>query len=132
MKTVKAAAAAALLALTVLFAGCSRVPGMPDNPVRFQTGEIPGFVTVEYNSRSYIMYGALKNGVDDVGECLGCLDSDEAVHIYRLKGASEDWLVEYYTEGFMEQPTVLRATDSEGVAVPDNVTSYEYAYWEGK
>lgn len=61
------------------------------------------------------MYGGIKSkGIFDsldyaFDKCLGYVDNDKADRIYSLKGQSTDeWLIEYYTKGFMEQPIIYR------------------------
>lgn len=125
--------------------GCqNKLEKLPDNPIIFETGvlnvqnEDTGYRTIEYDDKVYIIYGGiqpkgfLRNVSYAYGECLGYVEDDESDRIYALADASTDeWLIEYNIEGFMENPAILREiTTKESSEIPASVESFEYDYWE--
>lgn len=93
-------------------------------------------VGVEYNGRVYVQYGTckhLKN--DNIKECVGYVmhddyPDDKNEHIYTIAGDdAEDFLIQYYVSGVMEQPVVLRAIDTVGKDVNEYDFVEYYDLW---
>ncbi len=117
---------------------------MPDKPIVFKPGELnidnedTGYKTIEYNDKAYIMYGRIKsNGIfRDVsyayGDCLGYIEDDKSNRVYVLANQPiDEWLIEYYVDGIMEQPVVLREISAKGNnSIPDSIESFDYEYWK--
>lgn len=143
-KTVVFVAAALLLVLS----GCGRriKYDLPATPIEFHTGTFVNpadsddtYLSIEYKGRTYIGYGTLKNSIDgnDVGECLGYIIQDGAVMKpvrFFLLNADPDanYLVQIFTDGFMNQPVFFRALDTKGKAIetPPYIESLDYPYWK--
>lgn len=135
-----------VLIVGVLFlTGCqNKLKELPDNPIIFKTGELnvqdedTGYKTIEYDDKIYIMYGSIKakgllrNISYAYGACLGYVEDDESDRIYALDDESTDeWLIEYNIDGFMENPVILREiTTKDNKEIPASVESFEYDYWE--
>ena len=140
----KKRACAALALCTLLLIGCgSKLPPLPDDPVIFQRGEInpegedTGYVTVEHDGKVFVPYGILRGRglFRDVsyafGDCLGCMGDGSYAKIYALAGQSpEEWLIDFYEGGEMEQPMVYRELGTLGGPVPECVESLEYEIWK--
>lgn len=144
--------ALALLFMTCfLLYGCGKTmyPEMPSEYIIFEMGEYVDsddqdalYGTIEYNGRTYLPYGTLKNSIQekDIEKCLGYVvqDSDEADHNVRLYTLKEDlnhnFLLEHYASNKAEmmQPYFWRATDTKGqdIDIPDYIDSLEYAFWK--
>ena len=133
-----------LCLLLGLLAGCgAKRQGLPAEPVIFQKGEFcpageeSGYVTVEHDGKTFILYGSIrpKGALRDLsyafGDCLGYVEGDENDRIFALKGSSaEEWLIESYQGGIMDQPMVLREIGTRGSGpLPDSVESFGYEYW---
>ncbi len=128
--------------------GCSgRINyALPQDPIEFHTGTFvnpadadDGYLSFEYNGRTYIMYGTLKGriGAKDVGECLGYIVQDgekmEDVRVFLLnESANADYLVEILTEGFMQPPVFFRAVDTAGkeIYTPVFIDDLDYEFWQ--
>lgn len=133
-----------LCTMCAALAGCGakRQP-LPTEPVIFQKGEFcppgeeSGYATVEYDGKRFILYGGIRprGPLRDLsyafGDCLGHVEGDENERIFALKGCSPDeWLIEYYEGGIMEQPMVMREIGTRGgSSLPDSVESFGYEYW---
>lgn len=120
--------------------GCTHLDDLSDKAIVFHSGEImlsdEGYGTIEYNDKVYVMFGNIKAKglLNDIsyayGDCLGYVDNDKSDRIYALADESiDEWLIEYNTDGFMEQPIVLREISTKGKEVPDYVESFGYSYW---
>lgn len=125
--------------------GCqNKLKELPDDPIIFETGELniqdedTGYRTIEYNDKIYIIYGGIKakgllrNISYAYGECLGYVEDDKSDRIYALADEpTEEWLIEYHVEAFMENPVVLREiTTKDNEEIPASVTSFEYDFWK--
>lgn len=104
------------------------------NPIEFNTGTFVNpddktdtYLSVEYNGRTYIPYGVLKNSIDgkDVDSCLGYYVQDgekmEDVRFFLLTNdTDENFLVRIDTVGFMSQPDFFRVIDSKdkNISIP--------------
>ena len=125
--------------------GCqNKLEKLPDNPIIFKSdvlnaqNEDTGYRTIEYDDKVYIIYGGiqpkglLRNISYAYGECLGYVEDDESDRIYALADESTDeWLIEYNIDGFMENPAILREiTTKDSSEIPASVKSFEYDYWE--
>ena len=122
----------------------NKLKALPDNPILFKSGELEvddedtGYRTVEYEGKRFIMYGKIKpNGLLGninyaYGNCLGYVDDDKLDRIYALNGESTDeWLIEYYVTGIMEEPVILREiTTKNKKEIPSSVESFDYDYWK--
>ena len=127
------------LLLTLLLSGCILPASdpLPDDPVVFETDTLEdgdgGYVTILWEGRVYAPYGVLTAQFfsRSVGSCLGYVDGDVEVLVYALKGAHpEEYLVEYYRSGLMDNPMVFRALGTEGIPIPDSVESLGYEIWD--
>lgn len=135
---------AALLILT----GCGRriEDKLPENPIEFHTGSFVNpadpddtYQSIEYDGRTYIGYGTLKESIDgnDLGKCLGYIVQDgvvmKDVRVFRLNADSDaNYLVQIFTDGFMNQPVFYRALDTreKKIATPGYIESLDYPYWK--
>jgi len=136
------------VALISFLSGCgSRInTDLPEHPIEFHTGTFVNpadpddtYQSIEYNGRTYIGYGTLKGSIDgdDVGQCLGYIIQDgtimKTVRIFPLTADPDaNYLVEIFTDGFMNQPFFFRALDTRGKAIdtPRYIESLGYSYWE--
>ena len=135
--------------ILLMITGCGNgFPVLPDNPIVFHAGtfvnpedEEDTFSSIEYDGRSYILYGALKGRISksDIESCLGFIVQDGEkmadVRVYRLKADPDaNYLVEYLTEGEMEQLTFLRAIDTAGeeIYTPPFIDDLGYQFWNGQ
>lgn len=129
----------------LLLTGCqSKLKGLPDKPIIFNTGALSVdngdsvYTTVEYNDKVYIVYGNIKSKglFGDIsyafGDCLGYVEDDKSRRIYAFADESTDeWLIEYYIDGIMENPVVLREiTAKYKKDTPEGVNPFEDDYWK--
>ena len=137
-------AAAFLLCL----AGCGKRIDyeLPEKPIEFHTGTFmnpadpdDSYLSIEYDGRTYIIYGTLKNQIDgdDVGACLGYIIQDgvsmKDSRIFLLNADPDaNFLVRVSTGGMMEQPDFFRALDTKGktICAPRCVQSLDYSFWK--
>ena len=135
-------------AMLPLLTGCSRRIDydLPKSPIEFHTGTFinpadseDSYQSIEYDGRTYIGYGTLKNSIDgnDVGKCLGYIVQDGVVmKDVRLLLLNNDpdanYLVQIFTDGFMNQPIFFRAIDTKGKAIgtPQYIERLDYPYWK--
>ena len=135
-------------AFSLSFAGCGRRIDyeLPENPIEFHTGTFANpadlddtYQSIEYNGRTYIGYGTLKGtiGGGDVGKCLGYIVQDGVksldIRIFLLNADPDaNFLVQIFTDGFMNQPLFFRALDTRGkaIGIPEYVESLDYPYWK--
>lgn len=138
MKKLFCAGLSLMCGLTLL-TGCKRIPDLPDDPIVFKTGEYVAAYAVneeikvssiENGDKTYLTFGVInaKKGGDYTyafGDCLGYVDDDKSTRIYALEGESPDeWLIEYYVDGEMENPVVLKAVGAKS-STPDSVNPLE-------
>ena len=154
MKLRLAAAGMILLCLLSLI-GCGRktLPELPKDAIAFEFGSFDDvehdhalFGTIEYNGRTYIAYGTINRLYKPslVASCVGFIIQDEhssAVadpdstdrRVYTLAGDPDhNFLMEYDdTIKLMNQPTFLRATDTNGkdIDIPGYIDTLGYAFW---
>ena len=141
---------AAFLAAALLFfaIGCGpRIDcDLPESPNEFHTGSFANpadsddtYQSIEYNGRTYIGFGTIKTPIDgnDVGRCLGYIVQDGAVmkdmRIFLLDADPDaNFLVQIFTDGFMNQPIFFRALDTKEkeIGVPPYIESLDYLYWK--
>jgi hypothetical protein len=137
----------AAAALLLVSAACGRRIDyeLPESPVAFHTGSFVNpadsddtYLSIEYNGRTYIVYGTLKSSVHggDVGKCLGYVVQDGGVRederIFLLNAdPAANYLVRFCVGGFMEQPDFFRALDTKGkmINTPPFIESLKYSFW---
>ena len=147
-RPVKLTAVFVAAALPLFLADCGKRIDyeLPENPIEFHTGTFVNPAdpddtcqSIEYNGRTYIWYGTLKNKIDgnDVGACLGYIVQDGVImkdaRIFLLKADPDaNYLVRFATGGFMSQPDFLRAIDTNGkqIDTPPYIESLDYTCWE--
>ena len=135
-------------ALLLILTGCGRRinDDLPENPIEFHTGTFVNpsdsddtYQSIEYDGRTYVGYGTLKKSIggNDVGKCLGYIVQDGAVmkdvRIFRLNADPDaNYLVQIFTDGFMNQPIFFRAIDTKGkeIGVPPYIENLDYPYWK--
>ena len=135
-------------ALLLLLPGCGKRIDMdlPANPIEFKTGTFVNpadpddtYQSIEYNGRTYIGYGIIKGSIagDDVGKCLGYIVQDgvvmKEVRVFLLNANPDaNYLVQIFTDGFMNQPLFFRALDTRGKAIdtPRYIEGLGYSFWE--
>lgn len=126
--------------------GCqSKWDDLPEKPMIFVASELSfgdegaGYRTIEYQGKVYVTYGKVKSKdlsrdfTYAFGDCLGYVGGDQLDRIYALANESTDeWLIEYYIDGFMEGPVVLREISTKGSKrLPEGVVeSFDYDYWK--
>ena len=144
---------AALLLGGMLLTGCGwlndseKYGALPNPPVRFTQQDYvnpknpeDGYMAVEYGGRLYLPYGTLKGVIrpKDVQACIGYVfqedypdDTNSRLHTL---AADQDvnYLMEYYVNGMMEQPTFYRALDTRGreIVTPGFIESLDYDVWK--
>ncbi len=132
----------------LILAGCGRRIDyeLPEDPIEFHTGTFVNpadpddtYHSIEYNERTYIGYGTLKNTIHgyDVGKCLGYIVQDgvpmKDVRVFLLNAdIDENYLVQLVSDGIMDQPVFYRALDSRGkiIFTPIYIESLDYTYWK--
>ena len=142
--------AAIFLAAAFLFvlSGCGRRIdyGLPATPIEFHTGTFVNpadsddtYLSIEYDGRTYIMYGTLKSRIDgdDLGKCLGYIVQDGTVmkdtRIFLLNADPDaNYLVRFSIGGIMDQPDFFRALDTKGktISTPGYIQSLDYSFWK--
>ena len=138
----------AVSVLLLFLTGCGKRIDhkLPESPIEFHTGTFvnpddfdDSYQSIEYEGRTYIGYGTLKNSIDgnDVGKCLGYIVQDGVVmKDVRLLLLNDDpdanYLVQIFTDGFMNQPIFFRAIDTKGkeIGVPPYIENLDYPYWK--
>ena len=132
--------AAGLLAALCL-SGCGHdLYALPEDPVVFETGTFVNpddpedtFQSVERDGRTYILFGLEKGMKTHFGPCLGYVAGDDNRRIFAAEGLpEEEYLIEYYVAGEMEQAVYLRCIDTQGDPVPEQLESYGYPFWGGE
>ncbi|MDO4863596.1 MAG: hypothetical protein Q4A05_05440 [Ruminococcus sp.] len=118
---------------------------LPGNATAFESFEFvdpdskdDGYRAVTYNGRTYIPYGTQGKEFtySKLGECLGywVQDGEEMkdVRLYTLTSDPDVNFIAMTDEGFMSQPTFLRAIDTRGKDIPthDLIDSLDYEYWK--
>ena len=135
MKHLQTAVLLAALCLT----GCgSDRYALPENPVVFENGTFvnpddpeDSFCSVEWDGRTYIMFGIEKGMTTHFGTCLGYIAGDENARIFAAEGLPEtEYLISYYIAGEMEQAVYLRCIDTRGQPAPEQLDSYGYPFWD--
>ena len=135
-------------ALLLILAGCGRRIdyGLPETPIEFHTGTFVNpsdsddtYQSIEYDGRTYIGFGTVKNRIsrDDVGQCLGYIVQDgvvmKDVRVFRLNADPDaNYLIQIFTDGFMNQPIFFRALDTRGkiIGVPPYIENLDYSCWK--
>lgn len=143
-------ALAAVLCLCAVFAvifsiGCGRdYLKMPDEPIEFVpysflSEDTQGLDAMMLNERPFVVYGTLKDSLklDEVVEkVLGYrynenVPDDRDDLVIKLVG-TDDYLMVYYKDSFMQPPVFYRAMDTEGqdIFTPDYIESYGDSIWD--
>ena len=148
MKSRITTAVSVAAALLFVLSGCGRRIDydLPATPIEFHTGSFVNpadpddtYQSIEFNGRTYIGYGTLKKSIDgnDLGKCLGYVVQDgvvmKTVRIFLLNADPDaNYLVQIFTDGFMNQPFIYRALDTGGkeIDTPKYVESLDYSYWK--
>ena len=133
------------LALIIFLTGCQDTyPEMKEDAIGFHPSSFEygdeGFQSIEYNGRTYIMYGTIKNGFDysELDKCIGYLHREEIEssnedRFYTLKSdPDENFLYERYIgTTLMNPPSFFRAVDTKDVDIniPKYIESFEYEFW---
>ena len=138
---------ALVIASALTLCSCGKVTDepLPDNAAAFASFEFTppdsgddGYRAITYNGRTYIPYGTQGKefSYSELGECL-CYwvqDGEEMkdVRLYTLTSDPDINFIAMTDEGFMSQPTFLRAIDTRGKEIPthDLITSLDYEYWK--
>ena len=131
---------AALLLAALCLTGCGSLYDLPAEPIVCETGTFVNpddpedtFGTVEWNGRTYILFGIEKGIRTHFGACLGYVRGDENQRIFAAEGLpEEEYLIEYYVAGEMEQAVYLRCIDMQSNPVPEQLESYGYPFWDGE
>ena len=139
-----------------LFSGCgkNKLPDLPENAAAFRMGTFTdsandnaSYGTIEYENRTYIMYGTVNNSYDQscVEACVGYIVKDGSSssytdpenkdrRVYTISGDPEhNFLLDYdSTVKLMNQPDIFRAVDTRGedIEVPSYIDSFAYEFWE--
>ena len=124
-----------IIVILILLSGCStsKIKDLPKDPIEFKRGMIATedeeeyYTTIEHDDKKYIMYSSLVTKNNSYyyafGDCLGFVDNDTNDRIYKLKGEDSDkWLINYYVNGEMEEPVVLKEVNyTDNIKIPSSV-----------
>lgn len=141
--------------LVLSLTGCGiKYPDLEKDAIGFQTSNYidenddgAGYLTIEYNGRTYMPYGTLKGSLKekDIDKCIGyiiqnensssIIDKDNKdTRIYTLIDDKENnFLMEYYIgTDLMNQPSFYRAIDTKNrdINIPKFIDSLDYNYWK--
>ena len=141
--------------LVLSLTGCNiKYQDLEKDAIGFQTGnyidendDSAGYLTIEYNGRTYMPYGTLKGSLKekDIDKCIGyiiqnensssIIDKDNKdTRIYTLIDDKENnFLMEYYIgTDLMNQPSFYRAIDTKNkdINIPKFIDSLDYNYWK--
>lgn len=128
------------LLFCLVFAGCgNNRQALPENPIIFNETEIDWHWAIENDWKYYFAYSTIKPkwAIWDFNyalwDCLWYVWDDSNDRIYELSGESSDeWLINYYVNGEMEIPTILRWTSTRYEDyIPESVDEVleEDKYW---
>lgn len=128
------------LLFCLVFAGCgNNRQALPENPIIFNETEIDWHWAIENDWKYYLAYSTIKPKwvIWDFNyalwDCLWYVWDDSNDRIYELSGESSDeWLINYYVNGEMEIPTILRWTSTRYKDyIPESVDEVleEDRYW---
>ena len=135
--------------------GCGmKYPELEKDAIGFQmssyvdeSNDDDGYLTFEYNGRTYMPYGIQKGLLKekDLDKCIGYIIQDENsstvldldnkdTRIYTLSDDKDnDFLMEYYiATNLMNDPIFYRAIDTKDkdIHIPSIIESLGYSYWE--
>ena len=121
-----------LLFIWLFLIGCWR-QDLPENSIIFNETKIDWNVAIENDWKFYLMYNTIKPKwlIWDFNyafwDCLWYVKDDKNYRIYELSWESRDeWLIEYYVNGEMEMPTVLREISiTNNSYIPESVEEPE-------
>ncbi len=145
-----------LLFICLLITGCgSELPELDDAAIGFYTGSFvdieddnAGYMTFEYNGRTYMSYGTIKgimNWGKDIDKCIGYIVQDEnasqvvdlenkETRVYTLVDDKDNnFLMVYYIgTTLMNQPDFFRAIDTKGIDIniPRYIDKLDGNYWD--
>lgn len=147
----------ALMSIIVLsLTGCGiKYPDLERDAIGFQMSNFidesdpneSGYLTFEYNGRTYMPYGSLKGTIkeEDIDKCIGYIIQDENsssvvdkndknTRIYTLSSDKDNnFLMEYYIgTTLMNQPSFYRAIDTKNknITIPKFINDLDYYYWK--
>ena len=144
-------ALALICCLCVVFAGigslgCGRdYLKLPEEPTVFypytydtSADGSQNYEALAYNNRPYVVYGTLKNSMklnEVVESVLGYrynenVPDDRGELVIKLNG-TDDYLMIYFVDAFMQPPVFYRAMDTAGqdIYTPDYIESYGDELW---
>ena len=129
----------------VFTAGCGRdYLKLPDDPIEFVpysflSEDTQGLDVIVLDERPFVVYGTLKDSLkldEVVDKVLGYRYSenapdDRSEFVIKLNG-TDDYLMVYYADAFMQPPVFYRALDTEGqdIYTPDYIESYGDSIWD--
>ena len=141
--------------LLFLLNGCGKkYPEPGSDAVGFQTSvfndensDNEGYLTFEYNGRTYMPYGTQKGSLKakDLDRCVGYIvqdgnassvadPNDKDTRVYTLTADKETnfLMVHYIAMNWMNPPAFFRATDTRGkeIDVPSFIDDLGYEYWQ--
>ena len=132
-----------LPAAALLLAGCGDgVYALPDNAPMLEqetyvseTDKDDEYNSILYGGRQYVCYGTINGRFGDgaVGTCVGYTDGDTNERVCSLKD-TDDYILQKYVGGFMEQPMLYRAIDTKGkeIYTPPYIESLDYDVWNNE
>lgn len=117
---------------------------LPKNPIVFESEiyhspkkDDSAYHMIKYKNRSFVLYGTLNKRITkkNVKKVLGYISlenkKDKNSRILALN-ETDDYLMEFYVKGEMEQATFYRALDTTNkkIYTPDYIESLKYDIWE--
>ncbi|MCQ2979139.1 MAG: hypothetical protein MJ245_05015 [Clostridia bacterium] len=136
------------LCLSLNLFGCKNIyPELNDDAKEYKFGSLTygddeeGYVTVEYNGRTYIPYGVLSGTIheNDIKECIGYVFNEEFpedndTRLFTLVSDPDEnfLMIHYVANSFMNPPSFLRAVDTKDIEIdiPSFILSLDYdEYW---
>ena len=146
-----------LVLIIIIFSitGCGmKYPELSEDAIGFKMNKYideeddnTGYLTIEYNGRTYMPYGTLHGSLkeSDLDRCIGYIIQDENVssivdinnkdtRVYTLSIDKENnFLMTYYiATTLMNQPDFYRAIDTkeEDISIPNFITDLNHNYWK--
>ena len=129
------------LASALLLAGCGNsVYDLPEGAPAIETRTYVNekdtedtYVAIMYDGREYVFYGTIgrRMHTKEIAACVGYTGGDTNERIFALSD-TDDYIMQKYMNGMMEQPGFYRAVDTLGkeIYTPDYIDSLDYELWE--